>query len=57
MITLLVIVIALVLTLIAVVLDIFLGPIGLLLAIPIIIGWCLGAHHVKKAKKKEEEEE
>lgn len=55
MITLLVVIIAVVLTVIALVLDIFLGPIGLLLAIPIIIGWCMGVSHSRKAKKKEEE--
>lgn len=54
MLTLIAIIIAVVITLIALVFDIFLGPIGLLLAIPIIIGWCMGVSHAKKAKEEEE---
>jgi hypothetical protein len=52
MLTILALIIGIILTLIAVVLDIcviaIVGPIGAVLFIPIIIGWILGANHAKK---------
>ena len=52
MLTILAILIGIILTIVAVVIDIciiaLIGPIGAVFFIPVIIGWILGANHAKK---------
>lgn len=52
MITIIAVLFGIIITIIALVLDlIILGPIGLVLVIPILVGWLLGAQHARKEKE------